>query len=409
MLDPDSFVDETVELIKRRAIWEVLHEHELWVIIPFSERIRFHAISNRRNPDMLYDLIKSHALLFFLQREQKTSSDGMLCVYANVADFTAANDVFTLLNGTAGGQESKMTKKESDLLGTIQKAGQLEFTIQDLQRFTGWSYSSIYKTVKGYDSRGKNYTGLLEKCPALSFTDRTVTVTEHEGYAVRRRTEAFEWDKELYRQWNGGGSCWLDRDPKDGDGSFAALLHVSCNFAATAANGNGVPGASVSCNGIDIDNNIVLREDDLLQNRNYTATQQPDMDATQCLRNSQFAANENRSPPKPAGSENIAPHHPPIDCCNCSKPAANVQQTTAPAAKQDRTIRARDYKTLDPPEPKTVCYFCGKKGSWYVEKLTAERKARPKEQQDARRSCAKRATRAAVISPVKYIAPGSFC
>jgi len=133
------------------------------------------------------------------------------------------------------------------------------------------------------------------------------------------------------------------------------------------------------------------------------------MDATQCLRNSQFAANENRSPPKPAGSENIAPHHPPIDCCNCSKPAANVQQTTAPAAKQDRTIRARDYKTLDPPEPKTVCYFCGKKGSWYVEKLTAERKARPKEQQDARRSCAKRATRAAVISPVKYIAPGSFC
>jgi hypothetical protein len=309
-------------------------------------------------------------------------------VYASEADFTAANDVFTLLNGTAGGQESKMTKRESDLLGAIQKAGQLEFTIQDLQRFTGWSYSSIYKTVKGYDSRGKNYTGLLEKCPALSFTDRTVTVTEHEGYAVRRRTEAFEWDKELYRQWNGGGSCWLDRDPKDGDGgSFAALLHVSCNFAATAANGNGVPGASVSCNGTDIDNNNVLREGDLQQNRNYTAPQQPGPDTTQCLHNSQFAANEDRSLPKPAGSENIAPQHPPIDCCNCSKPAANVQQTTAPAAKQERTIRARDYKTLDPPEPKTACYSCRKKGSWYVERLTAERKARAKDNQDARRIC----------------------
>ena len=121
--DPDTITDESPELITCRAIWEVLHEQKIWVIIPFSERIRFHAISNRRNPDMLYDLIKSHAALFFLQREQKTSEDGTLCVYANEADFTAANDVFTLLNGTAGGQESKMTKKESDLLGAIQKAG----------------------------------------------------------------------------------------------------------------------------------------------------------------------------------------------------------------------------------------------------------------------------------------------
>ena len=209
-----------------------------------------------------------------MQRQQKTSEDGTLCVYADEADFAAANDVFTLLNGTAGGQESKMTKKESDLLAIIDNAGRLEFTIQDLQRLTGWSYSSIYKTVKGYDSRGRNYTGLLEKCPALSFTDRTVTVTESDGYAVRRRTEAFEWDRELYRQWNGGGACWLDRDPKDGDGgSFAALRNVSCTFAATAANEKGAPGASVSSNGTDIDNNSVLREGDLLQNRNYTATE----------------------------------------------------------------------------------------------------------------------------------------
>ena len=102
-------------------------------------------------------------------------------MYANEADFNAANDVFTLLNGTAGGQESKMTKKESDLLAIIEKADLPEFTIQDLQRFTGGSYMGIYRMIKGYDSRGKNYTGLLEKCPALSFTDRTVTMNEDEG------------------------------------------------------------------------------------------------------------------------------------------------------------------------------------------------------------------------------------
>ena len=111
------------ELRTCRAIWEILHEQTIWVIIPYSKRIRFNAICNRRNPDMLYDLIKSHAALFFMQRQQKTSDDGTLCVYADEADFTAANDVFTLLNGTAGGQESKMTKKESDLLALIQQAG----------------------------------------------------------------------------------------------------------------------------------------------------------------------------------------------------------------------------------------------------------------------------------------------
>ena len=64
---------------------------------------------------------------------------------------------------------------------------------------------------------------------------------------------------------------------------------------------------------------------------------------------------------------------------------------------------------LDPPEPKTVCYFCGKKGSWYVEKLTAERKARPKEQQDARRickACYKEAVRAEQMASVPL--PGTI-
>ena len=196
-------------------------------------------------------------------------------MYANEADFNAANDVFTLLNGTAGGQESKMTKKESDLLAIIEKADLPEFTIQDLQRFTGGSYMGIYRMIKGYDSRGKNYTGLLEKCPALSFTDRTVTMNEDEGVSVRRRTEAFTWSREIYRQWTNGGACWLDRDPKDdhhdldgdhddddkdsdkgndddGAGSVTALQHVYSSFTASAVNQNGKPGAPGSCKEDDL-------------------------------------------------------------------------------------------------------------------------------------------------------------
>jgi hypothetical protein len=354
---------------------------------------------------MLYDLIKSHAALFFMQREQKTSGNGTLCIYANEADFAAANEVFTLLNGTAGGQESKMTKKESDLLSAIQQTRQDEFTIQDLQRLTGWSYSSVYRTIKGYECRGKNYTGLLEKCPALSFTDRTVTVSEGEGQSVRRRTEAFEWDRELFRQWNGGGACWLDRGPGDGGtssntdnkgggnsgspgpGSFAALQQVSSDFAATAANENGVPEGSVSCNGTENDNNLVLREGVLQQNENYTASEQPGSDTTQCHHNSQNAANEDRKPPGVSRSSDTASQCVPVVSSTCCKQAEKVQQTMPSAAMRGRVIRARDYKSLELPEPRSVCSVCGKKGAWYVEKFTAERRARPKDQQDPRRVC----------------------
>jgi hypothetical protein len=261
--EPERFTDESPELAICREIWEVLHGQLIWVIIPYSRRIRFQRISNRRNPDMLYDLIKSHAALFFRQRRQRPVEDGTLCIYADERDFAAATEVFTLLNGTAGGQESKMTKKESDLLAIIEKADRDEFTIQDLQKLTGGSYLSIYRMIKGYDSRGKNYTGLLEKCPAISFTDRTVTLTEESGYSVRRRTEAFEWDRELYRQWMNGGACWLDHNPKNDDDDSSHLSAVSAgfsNFSATAENENGTSSAPGSSKEGDCTNNSVLRE-----------------------------------------------------------------------------------------------------------------------------------------------------
>ena len=390
--DPDTFTDESHELAICREIWEILHEQMIWVIIPYSRRIRFQRISNRRNPDMLYDLIKSHAALFFRQRRQKTGEDGTLCVYADEADFTAATEVFTLLNGTAGGQESKMTKKESDLLAIIEKANLAEFTIQDLQRLTGGSSLSIYRMIKGYDSRGKNYTGLLEKCPAISFTDRTVTLTEESGYSVRRRTEAFEWDRELYRQWMNGGACWLDHNPKNDDDDSSHLSAVSAgfsSFSATAENENGASSVPGSSKEGDCTNNSVLREGCFQQNRNYGGGPEPETNSPQCLHNSRSAENEKRSPPGTAQSGKRDANSAPGSFSTRTKDAESVLKTGSGAERPDqpRTIRARDYKKLEPPESKTPCYACGKKGSWYVEKYTAERRARPKDRQEARRIC----------------------
>ncbi len=386
VLDPDVVVEESEELLTSRAIWEHLHSEMFWVIIPYSQRIRFHAINNRRNPDMLYDLIKSHAALFFLQREKKTSGDGTFCVYANEADFAAANEVFTLLNGTAGGQETKLTRREAGLLDAVRVADQLEYTVQDLQRLTGWSYCNIYRSLKGYDSRGKNYTGLLEKCPALSFTDRTITSTGEDGDTVRRRAEAYVWDRELYRQWNGDSACWLDPGPDDmGDGdagSFAALQHVCSRFAATAANENKTNPGPGSSNGELIDNNFVQESGCLQQFENYGAVCDPDSCVAQSLYSAANAANKNPNPQKCTGS---AKEKYPTPGLVAAK-TANVLQRAANKHPL-RSIRAKDYKKLDTPEPKTVCFVCGKKGAWFVEKFTKERGARPKDQQDARRLC----------------------
>jgi hypothetical protein len=398
VLDPDVVIEESEEILTCRAIWEHLHGEMVWVIIPYSQRIRFHAINNRRNPDMLYDMIKSHAALFFMQRKKKTSGDGTSCVYADEADFTSANEVFTLLNGTAGGQETKLTRREADLLAAIRDADQLEYTIQDIQKLTGGSYSGIYKTLKGYESRGKNYTGLLEKCPALSFTDRTITTLGEDGNTVRRRTEAYAWDRELYRQWNGGGACWLDPGPDAGDdgeggsgsGSFAALQQVSCTFAARAANKNGASCVPGSCTGECTDNNSVLRKGSLLQSGKCGAAHKPDLNAEQSLHFAANAANNDQN----------------VTCCGDSAKekysatgsvaasSATVQQHAAQMHPL-RSIRARDYKKLDIPEPATPCFVCGKKGAWFVEKFTKERRARPKDQQDARRLC--RACHAAAV------------
>ena len=38
------------------------------------------------------------------------------------------------------------------------------------------------------------YSGLLEKCPAISFIDRTVTTDDEIGQGVRRRANAYQFN-----------------------------------------------------------------------------------------------------------------------------------------------------------------------------------------------------------------------
>lgn len=161
---------------------------------------------------MVLDLIRTNAALCQMQRE-KTTVDGTLCVTATEEDFRQAARLFASLNGENGGQGNKLTKRETGLMHAIAALGLEEVTITRLQKVTGWTNSTISKLLHGYQSYGKSYSGLLDKCPAVSYLDRTVTKGD-EGYTTLRRAKAYLWDAALYQAWVKGGSVWLAPDPE---------------------------------------------------------------------------------------------------------------------------------------------------------------------------------------------------
>lgn len=211
---PNSLAEVSEDVLVCRQMWEDLCP--VWVVIPFATRIRFQSAENRRNPDMLLDLIRTNAAICQQQREHRVEN-GITCVVATREDFDQAARLFVALNGETGGQGSKLTKRESCLISALMSFGRAEVTVAELQRYTGWTCSSICKLLHGYRSYGKLYSGLLEKCPAVSYLDRTVTKGD-EGQTTMRRTRVFLWDPDLYTTWVKGGSVWLIDSPEE-DGS----------------------------------------------------------------------------------------------------------------------------------------------------------------------------------------------
>ena len=222
---------------------------QVWVVIPFAHRIRFQSVENRRNPDMLLDLIRTNATLRQQQREV-TEVNGTSCVIATEEDFHQAARLFVALNGKHGGQANKLTKREASLIEAIATLGLAEVTITQLQRATGWTNSSIGKLLHGYQSYGKSYSGILDKCPAVSYLDRTVTRGD-DGCTTLRRSKAYLWDPALYHAWVKGGSVWLapdqhtdDQNPSDPpdapeDGYCGSLTPGESNPGAEEKNDEG--------------------------------------------------------------------------------------------------------------------------------------------------------------------------
>ena len=226
---PRRAVADRIDLRVCRAVWRTIRAEGLvYVHIPFAERISLASSRNRRNPLVLLDLIRSHALLRYRQRTTERLSDGMLVVTATGEDFDFAARLFTELHTTGGSLGSKFDRNEDRLLAIASRSRVERFTLRDVQQWTGWTYQAARRTMLGYTSRGVRYPGLLDRSPALGLVDQTA-VADDDGRDARQRQYVFLFDDEVYRETLARGDVWLD-DGHDGDSTGGC-----CQPAVTAA------------------------------------------------------------------------------------------------------------------------------------------------------------------------------
>ena len=289
---------------------------------------------------MLFDLIKCRARLFSLQRDR--GDDG--AVVARPEDFTAAAKLYTAINSEAGGQETKLTKNEAAALATVARMGVEVFTVRQLQGALGLSYYQTRRLLNGYVSRGTPYSGLLEKCPAISLYDATVTEDGGCGTTVRRREQYFTFDAEVYRQWRGGTSVWLDDDRANGSNGS----RLQQNGSSRCQQEIGQSGENSGNGGQDPDRDQPMYLY-VQQNERTESTSEATSDDKRGACVFRTAANEPVNSVHPVGNAVPGPNAAALIGSSCCQRAATAA-----------TINPADYIPL-PAAKDEPCHVCGKR------------------------------------------------
>lgn len=193
------------EVLICQQIW--LQLSEVFVTIPYAKRIRFASAANRRNPGMLLDMIRSIAAIRQFQREKRTLKGDITCVYATEEDFQTAYELYHALNTHLGGQTTKLTRKQFEFLEQLKASCRTEMTLQELQDMIHESRTTVYRLLHGRAENDTNYTGILDKCPAVSMYRAMITTSNGS-----RSTNMYTFRASMYDAWMAGASCWLSDD-----------------------------------------------------------------------------------------------------------------------------------------------------------------------------------------------------
>lgn len=168
----------TDDVLTCRAIFEDVCKNVVDVVIPYAMHFKALDISNRRNPHLMQDFIRSSAKLNYRQRE--TNEDG--AIEANFDDFTFANEhMMHIIKGIT----TKLTERERTVLKIVCEAcmidGQANLDVgagaytSDIVLQSSYSETIVSQILRG--RRGAD--GLLMK--VLTFQAHDESINEQES------------------------------------------------------------------------------------------------------------------------------------------------------------------------------------------------------------------------------------
>ncbi len=194
-----------------KAVWQQLfNEGVIDVMIPYCTSIRIDNPENRRNVDIILDLIMAHAILNRYNRAVEVDEDGCKVLVATVEDFEVAQDIYNELNGRIGSQTSKLTHDEAFFLDLLREMKVESFCYQDMQRWTGWNYGRCRRVICGYKGQSDLQSGcLLDKVSGISEISLSKVVTHKDGSEQRHSYRAFLVDYDILSV-NHSGDVSLD-------------------------------------------------------------------------------------------------------------------------------------------------------------------------------------------------------
>ncbi len=285
----------------------------------------------------------------------------------------------------------------------IQEYGRAEVTISELQHITTKSRSVVYKMFHGTNSKGYHYSGLLEKCPAISVCYRTLVTDENGTTLAHMREKAYAWDEFVYQSWASDGGCWLVSEGSDQNNTPPSP--PSDDVAEKEAiGGRGGKVAEFSATKIPPEtgskeenlsnNNSLCTHGGKSEHMQYGISDQvpacdhvcdPEFSATsdQCV-----SSNEDLESVRESGQLNTcgkfrnhsarSPDFPPGGDLSATHPGASRGLASpGPSPLSIHEIRAGDYTEIDKGFGPGPCDCCGSKWVNYQERMTFARLSRP--------------------------------
>ena len=179
------------------------------------------SVRNRRNPEVLLDLVRAHALIFRFQREQRPGSRTAGSPSSRPRrTSTHAARLFAELHTTGGSLEVQVRPERAvRALARGPEPASSSSRSTTSRSGPGWPYQKARRLLLGYEAKGRRYPGLLDRSPALTLLDRTTTEDDESGRGVKQRQFVFLFDEERHRESCASGLAWLadDRRSRDDD------------------------------------------------------------------------------------------------------------------------------------------------------------------------------------------------